>query len=282
MFSIKLMQPQEIEIASNWAASEGWNPGINDGRCFHAADPSGFFMAWHDGRPVGCISAVKYGSQLGFIGFFLVIPELRGRRLGIELANAANIHLGMIPTGIDGVEAKVKNYCSQYGFELAWRNYRFGGTVPVMLGRVETAIRPTATLNFCDIVQFDQRHFGAQREKFLKLWLSRPGTISLASLDINGHIKGLGAVRPSRSGYRVGPLFADNQRIAEDLLLELLRGLPPGSSFFMDVPEPNNAGLGLVDRYGMKPVFSTVRMYRGVKPDLPLANIFSITSFELG
>jgi hypothetical protein len=33
---------------------------------------------------------------------------------------------------------------------------------------------------------------------------------------------------------------------------------------------------------GMAPVFETARMYAGPVPDLPLAQIYGITSFELG
>jgi hypothetical protein len=33
---------------------------------------------------------------------------------------------------------------------------------------------------------------------------------------------------------------------------------------------------------GMAPVFETARMYAGPAPDLPLAQIYGITSFELG
>jgi len=280
--NIKLMTAAEMDIALDWAAREGWNPGLHDGACFLPADANGFFMAWQNGRPVGCISAVKYGQQAGFIGMFLVIPACRGHRIGLELANAANIHLGPLSTGIDGVEAKVKNYQSQYGFEPAWRNFRMTGSVPVMLQRGDTVIRPTATLDFKDIVQYDQRHFPGNRQTFLKLWLTRPHTVSLAAIDLNGVVKGLGSVRPCRHGTKIGPLFADNPRIAEDLLRELLRDLPPGSEFYLDVPEPNSSAMALASRYDMKTVFSTIRMYRCGRPELPLNNIFGITCFELG
>ena len=39
---IRTMRPDEISIALNWAAAEGWNPGLADDACFAAADPEGF------------------------------------------------------------------------------------------------------------------------------------------------------------------------------------------------------------------------------------------------
>jgi hypothetical protein len=41
---IRPMRPDEISIAVNWAAAEGWNPGLVDDACFAAADPEGFFI----------------------------------------------------------------------------------------------------------------------------------------------------------------------------------------------------------------------------------------------
>ena len=35
------MRPDEISIAVNWAAAEGWNPGLADDACFAAVDPEG-------------------------------------------------------------------------------------------------------------------------------------------------------------------------------------------------------------------------------------------------
>ncbi len=51
---------------------------------------------------------------------------------------------------------------------------------------------------------------------------------------------------------------------------------------YLDVPAPNAAAIRLAERHGMKPVFETARMYTGAAPDLPLARLFGVTSFELG
>lgn len=279
---IRTMTRGDLNTAVEWAAQEGWNPGLYDAECFYAADPKGFMMAWQDSCPIGAVSAVKYDDQFGFVGFFIVVPACRGHRVGLELATAAMNHLKTPVTGIDGVENKVKNYHSQYGFELAWNNIRYEGLVPAMLKRIDSSIRPAAMLPFASICRYDRRHFPASRDNFLKLWLTRPGTCSLAAVDSNGEITGLGVARACRVGVKIGPLFADNAVIAEALLSELLRTLPPGSKFYLDLPEPNTAALSLAGRYAMRPVFRTARMYRGRQPDISLDQIFGISSFELG
>ena len=48
---IRAMTAAEVDIAVGWAAAEGWNPGLDDARCFRAEDPDGFLMAFLDGEP---------------------------------------------------------------------------------------------------------------------------------------------------------------------------------------------------------------------------------------
>jgi hypothetical protein len=38
---IRSMRPDEISIAVDWAAAEGWNPGLADATCFSSVDPDG-------------------------------------------------------------------------------------------------------------------------------------------------------------------------------------------------------------------------------------------------
>ncbi len=50
----------------------------------------------------------------------------------------------------------------------------------------------------------------------------------------------------------------------------------------VDVPQPNQAGVELLEGLGMERSFETARIYRGPAPELPLERIFGITSLELG
>lgn len=43
--TVSSMNAEEIALAVDWAAREGWNPGLHDAACFYAADPKGFFLA---------------------------------------------------------------------------------------------------------------------------------------------------------------------------------------------------------------------------------------------
>ncbi len=41
---IRTMSRDQLDIAVEWAAREGWNPGLHDAECFHATDPDGFLI----------------------------------------------------------------------------------------------------------------------------------------------------------------------------------------------------------------------------------------------
>ena len=48
------------------------------------------------------------------------------------------------------------------------------------------------------------------------------------------------------------------------------------------VPEGNSEAMALTQRHSMREVFGCARMYYGPAPVLPEAEIFGVTTFELG
>src|SRR3712207_9059113 len=59
------MRRPELDLALDWAAAEGWNPGLRDADAFWAADPEGFLLAGGGGgRAVGRLSAGGLGPGL--------------------------------------------------------------------------------------------------------------------------------------------------------------------------------------------------------------------------
>src|SRR3954449_8296904 len=128
---IRPMRPDEISIAVNWAATEGWNPGLADDACFAAADPESFFIGEFEGAPAATVSCVNYGASFAFLGFYIVREDLRGRGYGLRIWNAAIAHAGRRVIGLDGVVAQQQNY-QKSGFELAYANVRYGGTVAAL------------------------------------------------------------------------------------------------------------------------------------------------------
>jgi GNAT superfamily N-acetyltransferase len=278
-FTIRSMAPHEISLALDWAAAEGWNPGPADAACFHAADPGAFLVATLNDAPIGCISATVYGAAFGFIGFYLMRPEFRGKGYGMALWRAAMARLQGRIIGLDGVVAQQANY-RKSGFTFLHRNIRYGAAVPFMPPPPGPQPIEANALNFDQVAAFDRRFFPGPRDAFLRQWLAAPQHIALVDLGARG-VQALGVLRPCREGSKIGPLFAETPEAARRVFSALLARAPAGPGF-LDVPEPNSAAINMAREAGMAPVFETARMYAGPAPDLPLAQIYGITSFELG
>jgi len=278
-YAIRSMTRPEFDLALDWAAAEGWNPGLHDAAAFHAADPEGFLIGLLDGQPVATISAVRYGEGFGFIGFYIVRPENRGQGYGLQIWTAAMARLAGRTVGLDGVVAQQDNY-RKSGFVLAWNNARFegvgGGPRPA-----DDAIVPLSTLPFDAVVAYDRPFFPDDRRAFLRAWIDQPGASALGLLQ-DGRLAGYGMLRPCRSGFKIGPLFADSPALAERLFAALKARAPEGAPLFLDIPVPHAAALELVERHHMTKGFETARMYTGVAPQLPLERLYGVTSFELG
>ncbi len=292
-YTIRLMTPAEVEMAVEWAAREGWNPGLDDARVFHATDPEGFFVGVLDDEPVASISLVAYDEQFAFLGLYIVKQEFRGRGYGLALWREAMARRARPLTGLDGVVAQQANY-EKSGFRLAYRNIRFQCTAPSTTDDAELPceIVPAHHVPLERLVAYDREFFPAARPRFLQLWLEpeqrrflgipigSARSVALVARD-GERILGLGAIRACRAGFKIGPLYAEDARTAEVLFLQLA-GYADGANVYLDVPEPNESALRLAKRYEMQPVFETARMYTGPAPNVALARLYGVTTLELG
>jgi GNAT superfamily N-acetyltransferase len=279
-FTIRTMTRSEVDFAIESAAREGWNPGLNDAECFHITDSEGFLVGILDKRPIACISAVSYPEKFGFIGFFVTVPELRGKGYGQRLWQAALTRLTGHNIGLDGVPAQVTNYVKS-GFKMAYRNIRFESSSSGLPSPVCSMITGIQQISLEKIARYDRLCFPAERSKFLDCWLNQPSSAAFGYLE-NSRLMGYGVIRRCQQGYKIGPLFADNAAIAESLYLSLVSKTEKGSPVYLDIPEINPEALKLAEKYHMQEVFATVRMYSQGQPDLAVEKIFGVTSFELG
>ncbi|SIP93930.1 hypothetical protein SAMN05880582_10193 [Rhizobium sp. RU20A] len=276
---IRTATATEVATLIDWAAAEGWNPGIGDAEAFHRADPGGFRVADVDGALAAGIALVRYGESYAFLGLYIAAPEFRGQGIGYALWQDVIAGAGSRTIGLDGVVAQQENYRTS-GFALAHTNIRYGGT-PTVPAATSADLADVQRLHVPMIVDYDRALNPARRETFLTEWLKDSGGRQSVALLRAGKITGYGTVRRCREGYKIGPLFSDTETGA-DLLFRRLVSLTDGGPVFLDVPEPNAAAKALASRYNLKSVFETARMYRGIDPDLPLDRIYGITSFELG
>ena len=276
------MRRAELDSLVEWAAGEGWNPGLNDAQIFWDTDPEGFIAAELGGELIGGGSIVSYGGRFSFMGFFIIRPDQRGQGLGRRLwfhrrdRLIARLQAPAV-IGMDGVFA-MQAFYARGGFVLFNRDLRFEGMGSAAAPAANLV--ELASLPFAEVLCYDAAHFPASRERFLHAWITQPGSRALGAMH-NGVLHGYGVIRPCRQGYKIDPLFAADGETAEALFLGL-GDLAPGAPVYLDVPENNPQAMLLAQRHGMRAVFGCARMYFGPPPVLPREEIFGVTTFELG
>lgn len=276
-FRVRAVGRDEMGLFFEWAKGEGWNPGRHDGPCFHDADPHGILLAELHGQPVASISCVRYNDDFGFLGLYIVRPEFRGRGLGLRLWTAGIARIAGCNVGLDGVVAQVANY-ERSGFHFSHYHIRHAGA---LVGKSEPGLVRLDAVPFADVLAYDRECFPAPREAFLRSWIAQPESAAIGMIR-EGKLAGFGVARRAVEGFKVGPLFADDESTADAILLGLAKEV--GGSVAVDVPEPplQPAAESFVRRHGLVEVFRCARMYTRGRPAIAGRKVFGNTSLELG
>lgn len=279
---LEKLDRQGLETLVDWAADEGWNPGPGDVDVFWQTDPDGYYGYFQNGQLIAGGSVVSYDGNFGFMGFFIVKPELRSQGIGRQLwMQRRDLLLSRLKPGtsigMDGV-VTMQPFYNRGGFEIAFRDERYARQGESF--KTDPNISPVSDSDFPAVLEYDTECFGFPRPQFLKPWLKMPLSIAL-KYAAGDRIQGFTLLRKAGEGCKIGPLFADDEQIAEALYRACLATVP-GEQVFLDIPVINQQAVDLVKKYNAGYVFECARMYYGQPPAMALDKIFGITTFELG
>ncbi|AJE47106.1 GNAT family N-acetyltransferase [Celeribacter indicus] len=277
MSAVLCRRATAVEVAQmlDWAAEEGWNPGLDDAAAFRASDPEGFFVAELDGRAVAAISVVNHSDDFAFLGLYLCRPGFRGRGIGFALWTHALAHAGRRTVGLDGVAAQEANYATS-GFVRAGRTRRLCGRLPAAGPHLprEPAHDPAA------IARLDRAATGVARPAFLREWTWNGPTRRTVLLPGPGGIAGFATARLCRSGCKIGPVVAPTAEEAFELAVRAAAALDR-RKVMIDIPD-SSAGFGrLLRAREFTETFATARMYRGPAPVVG-TGLQAVATLELG
>ena len=288
-------------VISRRAAEMGWKPGALDHISYFAADETGFFVGERSGVVISCMSAVKYSDKYAFLGNYIVDEPYRGKGYGISLCTKILASLAEgCNSAADGVENMSPKYKGRYSYKSAWKNRRVNisasaGSLSLesisSLERVK--IQPASKLQFGKLLDYDTSVHVYARSSFLEKWISAPNSYSYAATNDDGAVVGYTVVRRTlreEDGWRIGPLFADDSKIARLLykaVLGQISAIDPTSMVTVDVPfgsgMTNPDAFQITKEILATPEFTTVRIYsNGTPSNLPLHKVFGLTSLELG
>ena len=276
------LNAEGVQTLVSWAKDEGWNPGPHDAEVFYATDSDGFYGYYFNGVLIAGGSVVSYNGEFGFMGLFIVKPEFRSEGIGKSLwYHRRDLLLNRLNEGafigMDGVVA-MQPFYQKGGFEILFKDERYekiGATYST-----HPNISSIEATDFDQISAFDTACFGFERPQFLKPWLALPNgaTFKYTAEQI---LKGFAVVRKANQGYKIGPLFADNATVAEELYKACLNACID-QPVYLDIPMVNESAIDLVRKYEAQYVFECARMYYGTPPQIDMNKVFGITSFELG
>ncbi len=265
-----------------WAREEGWNPGPYDAEVFWNTDPDGYYGYYHNQDLIAGGSIVSYSGDFGFMGFFIVKPGMRGKGVGRKLwYERRDLLLKRLktgsPIGMDGVVA-MQPFYRNGGFTLAFRDERHMKTGVHF--QVHPDISSITDKDMQSVLLYDKQCFGFIRSQFLIPWMKMQGTRTFKFIT-DGCLRGFSIMRKVFDGYKICPLFADDEFVAESLYQACLNAVP-GEKVFLDIPVTNQAAVRLTKKYDTAFVFECARMYYGTPPVVESEKIFGITTFELG
>ena len=278
---IRLLTQHDVGAALTLQRPEGWNQTERDWFRLLQLAPTGCFAAEVDGHVVATVTTITYGGALAWIGMMLVAPDCRRRGIGAQLLSTALDHLqtaGIAAVKLDATPAGRPLYEVQ-GFVREGLIERWETVAQNKIVNCDQALY-TETRH--KIHAFDRSVFGADRTRLLDALIADSVIVPQVVMTSDGRLKGYALARRGLAATYVGPIIAQDEPTALDLLDRMLDQLN-GGRVYLDLHRGCGAtGEALVKR-GFAKQRELLRMYYGSKQVAATSSlVFAITGPELG
>lgn len=270
MADIRKLRESDLASAYELSTIAGWNQTKADWRRLLTLDPDGCFGIEEEGRIVSTTTAMRYGSDLAWIGMVLTLPPYRGRGFARGLMAHTLQWLdsqGVTRTMLDATEMgqplyETLGFVPDYPIERWMRR-------PSAQKPPETTMQPFAPGEWA---KADSAAFGADRSRLLDL-------LSGQGLAMIGQGYALG--RPGRIASYFGPTVAIDVDVARTLLMSSL-ATAHGLAVMWDLI-PANPEMGRLARaFGFDPMRYLTRMRRGGEYTPPSPRVVALAGLEYG
>ena len=281
---ITALRPEDIPSGMLLSSAENWNQTPADWQLFLEGLGNVAIAARFGNRLVGTTTAMNYLDRVAWIGMVLVDREFRGKGISrMLLQETFNRLKGVSSLKLDATPAGHPVY-EKMGFHDEYtllRMIRMEETEkPVITG--EPPAVPMTSADLGEIISLDARIFGARREMLIgHLWKSAPGMAWIIRNNgekISGFIMG----RPGSLYTQIGPLYAEDEKVARSLFVSALAGVRQ-KPVMADIPMEKETFCQWLGSLGFSRRRPFTRMYLGKNPypGLP-AMQFLISGPEFG
>ena len=261
--------------AVDLTAEANWNQTADDWAFFVE---HGIVLGARDSRAklVATTALLPYATGFAWISLVIVSKAHRGRGLGVRMLSEclAELRSRALIGMLDATPAGARIY-GPLGFRPIMGLKRWegtGGNPPA-----QHRARPLVRSGMPKVARFDAVAFGADRGELLANFCGRAGMLGFELAGRNGYA----LVRPGRTASQLGPVAAENERDAIDLI-EAAIGSTPGS-IFIDVPDAWTRTAARLGARGFRVQRPFLRMALG--RDMPYGDpplIFAIAGPEYG
>ncbi|MHB8815470.1 MAG: GNAT family N-acetyltransferase [Steroidobacteraceae bacterium] len=215
MHAADLAEGLRLTQAESWAYRlEDWSFHYRLGRGWVACDA--------DGRVVGTAIWWPYGEQFATVGLIVVDRHHQGKGIGRQLMNAVIEEAGARTLQLVATRAGTRLYeqcgfrerdaiCQRQGIPVA-------AALPAGAGGAD--LHPVTNADISTIAQWDANAFGTQRAHVIAAVLES-GEGILASR--HGHLAGYALARPAGRGTTLGPVVAEDEALAIEMIAHLLQ-----------------------------------------------------------
>lgn len=278
---IRQMREADIPGAMLLKSAAGWNQTAGDWERLLRLEPEGCFVDERDGLIAGCTTAVRYGSEMAWLGMVLVLPAFRRKGIARALVRHALDWLDLGGTRTCGLDATAmgKPLYEQVGFvstELIERWERPPEGKSSCDGR--SSARCAGTLSAA-LERLDREACSYDRSRLLRDLCKDP-TVKGASCP-----EGFSFGRPGSSAWFIGPCVAKNKQAAAAVLRASLENRQ-GQRVFWDFLPSNRSARELATELGFRPVRRLERMMLcgGASPTLHSHSeqVYATAGFEFG
>ena len=236
----RTLRADDLQSALALSQEAGWNQNAADWCIFlELGRVTG--LTRNDGRLVATAATLPHGGAFGWISMVLVTESARRRGLARWLLRRATDDLiaeKLVPV-LDATPAGRMVYVG-LGFQDCWAMRRLVARsvkAPDMPD-IDVTIRPIRSEDWRAIGELDAAVFGADRSEVLhRLALRLPGAALIA--EATGRIAGYLLGRDGRSMNQLGPLVADNEKVAIALLSRAIAAVP--APLTIDLPDRHTA-----------------------------------------
>jgi ribosomal protein S18 acetylase RimI-like enzyme len=245
---------RELPDAEALVREAGWNQTASDWRAFLNIGKV-YAIRTGSGRVIATAAILPYGGQFAWISMVLVTREYQRRGLATQLLRRCigDLQTAHLVPVLDATPAGREVYRG-LGFVDTWSFQRYArdGHKPDAAKsepNIESGLtlRQIADEEWNDLCVYDAKIFGADRGALLARLRGRRPRIDCVA-EREGRIVGMVLGREGRVATQIGPLVADNEIIAESLLLRALRATD--GPVFIDVPDEKSSLVKLLAAEG--------------------------------